>query len=96
MFIYFFQFESIETQGTRIALKVTIEAPIVILPSHSQSTDCLIADLGRLNAKNDFTLCKRVDDSSEEVVVEKVDVDLQSLQLSRFAKRFTMIVSFVP
>jgi hypothetical protein len=49
-----------------------------------------------LNAKNDFTLCKRVDDSSEEVVVEKVDVDLQSLQLSRFAKRFTMIVSFVP
>ena len=74
-----------ETQGTRIALKVTVEAPIVILPSHSQSTDCLIADLGRLNAKNDFTSLKHDDNVTQEVVVEKIDIDLQSLQLSRCA-----------
>ena len=74
-----------ETQGTRIALKVTVEAPIVILPSHSQSTDCLIADLGRLSAKNDFTLVKHDDNVTQEVVVDKIDIDLQSLQLSRCA-----------
>ena len=70
---------------------MSIEAPIVILPSHSQSTDCLIADLGQLNAKNDFALCNHVVDVSQEVLVEKVDIDLQSVQLSRYAKRLTNI-----
>ena len=64
---------------------MSIEAPIIVLPSHSLSADCLVADLGRLNAKNEFILFNNVGDVSQEAIVDKVDVDLQSVQLSRCA-----------
>ncbi|XP_028401865.1 vacuolar protein sorting-associated protein 13C-like [Dendronephthya gigantea] len=77
------QLENIETQGTKIALKLSIAAPLVILPSHSRATDCLIIDLGCLNAKNQFILRKNMDNADNEVVVDKIDFDLESVQLSR-------------
>lgn len=48
------------------------------------STDCIIADFGLLNAKNRFILNTPIDDISQEVIVDIVDIDLQSVQLSRW------------
>ena len=68
----------------RIALKVTIEAPIVVFPSHSQSLDCLIADLGQLHAENEFVTRHPPNDVAQIVLIDQINVGLESVQLSRY------------
>ena len=74
----------IEEQGTRIALNIDIEAPIVLFPRTSRSLDCLIADLGKLHAQNTSTTKKPPQMTSQVVVIDNIDVDLDSVQLSRY------------
>ena len=74
----------IEEQGTRIALNIDIEAPIVLFPSTSRSVDCLIADLGKLHAQNTFATKNPPQSTAQVVVIDNIDLDLDSVQLSRY------------
>lgn len=76
------QFESLQSQGTRIALDVKINAPLIVMPRHSSSIDMLIADLGHLELQNEFEVFE-VADSREKIVFDMMELTLQSVQLAR-------------
>ncbi|XP_068698299.1 intermembrane lipid transfer protein VPS13C-like isoform X1 [Montipora foliosa] len=75
---------SIQSQGTRIGLQVTISAPLVIFPRHSRSVDMLLVDLGHLDVQNEFDILPVLQDNGEtEAVFDIIELSLQSVQLSR-------------
>ncbi|XP_048577905.1 intermembrane lipid transfer protein VPS13A-like isoform X2 [Nematostella vectensis] len=76
------QLESLQSQGTRISLDVSITAPLVVMPRHSRSVDMLIADLGHLELRNEFEVFE-MEVSKEKVVIDIMELNLQSVQLAR-------------
>ncbi|VEL37349.1 unnamed protein product [Protopolystoma xenopodis] len=82
----------------RIALNIDVNAPVIFMPQHSTSPNALMFDLGHLGISNSFivsefplsgsSFCsvksiqtKLVD--SVSVMVERIDVKLEDLRLSR-------------
>ena len=81
-----FQIQSLQTQSSRISLKVSIQAPEVIIPVSSTSRDALVANLGHLSMSNTFNLAHDGKDpeGSDTVVIDNMVVELSSVKLSRY------------
>ena len=67
-------------------MKVSIQAPEVIIPVSSTSRDALVANLGHLSVSNTFNLTHDGKDpeGSDTVVIDNIVVELSSVKLSRY------------
>ena len=82
----FLQIQNLQSQSSRISLSITIQAPLIIIPVNSTSFDAIVASLGQLRISNRFNLVLAGEDpsGSDAVVVDKMVVELSSVQLLRF------------
>ena len=67
-------------------MKVSIQAPLVIIPVSSTSRDAIVANLGQLSVSNTFNLAHNGKDpeGSDAVVIERMVVELSSIKLLRY------------
>ncbi len=73
------------SNGTRIKLDISVDAPEIIIPLKS-NCDCVFsADLGRLTISNSFSLVEVIvhDGSKEGAIVESYDIKLSNLTVLR-------------
>lgn len=70
-------------QSFRLALDIDIKAPVVIVPQSSTSTNVLVADLGLINIKNQFSIVTTKIRSSLPPVIDCMMVKLSDLKLYR-------------
>ncbi|XP_071479699.1 intermembrane lipid transfer protein VPS13A-like [Diadema antillarum] len=75
--------EDINAKATRIAMDITVKAPLIVVPSNSQSETGLVADLGQLSVKNSFRVIPGSEELENVAVVDSMHVALESVQLSR-------------
>ena len=81
---FFIKVGSLQSEGTRIGLQITISAPLVIIPRHSRSVDMLVVNLGLLDIQNEFDILPLPQESGGmEAVFDIIELSLQSVQLSR-------------
>ena len=80
------QIQNLQYQSSRISLSITIQAPLIIIPVSSTSFDAVVASLGQLRISNSFNLVLAGEEpsGSDAVVVDKMVVELSSVQLLRF------------
>lgn len=71
-----FQVQYIQTQGAKIGLKVSVNAPQILIPCNSKSNEVLVADLGQLHISNSIV------SSSQYGLIDKMNVRLSSFQVS--------------
>lgn len=93
------QIQNLQYQSSRISLSITIQAPLIIIPVSSTSLDAVVANLGQLRISNSFNLVLAGEDpsGSDAVVVDKMVVELSSVQLLRFEsswrkKEFSILI----
>ncbi|KAM3940361.1 intermembrane lipid transfer protein VPS13A [Leptodactylus fuscus] len=67
----------------RLALDINIKAPVVIVPQSSTSTNVLVADLGLINIKNNFSIVTPKLRSNLPPVIDCMIVKLSDLKLYR-------------
>ncbi|XP_075067122.1 intermembrane lipid transfer protein VPS13A isoform X2 [Mixophyes fleayi] len=67
----------------RLALDINIKAPVVIVPQSSTSTNVLVADLGLINIKNQFSIVTSKPCSNLPPVIDCITVTLSDLKLYR-------------
>ena len=67
-------------------MKVSIQAPLLIIPVSSRSRDAIVANLGQLNVSNTFNLAHNGKDpeGSDAVVIDSMVVELSSIKLLRY------------
>ena len=67
-------------------MKVSIQAPLLIIPVSSRSRDAIVANLGQLNVSNTFNLAHNGKDpeGSDTVVIDSMVVELSSIKLLRY------------
>ncbi|XP_063769904.1 intermembrane lipid transfer protein VPS13A [Pseudophryne corroboree] len=67
----------------RLALDINIKAPVVIVPQSSTSTNVLVADLGLINIKNQFSIVTSKPSGNLPPVIDCITVKLSDLKLYR-------------
>lgn len=67
----------------RLSMDVRLKAPLIIIPQSSISHNALVMDLGLITVENSFSL-EQAEGFSLPAVVEKMDVKLRQLKLSRY------------
>ncbi len=85
-----------EQSSSRIRLDITVLAPVLVLPLSAFSQAAFIADLGRLEVRNNFLhadpIYEWIEDvdsspfvssSGEKALLDKMEVSLSSIQLGR-------------
>ena len=67
-------------------MKVSIQAPLVIIPVSSTSRDAIVANLGQLSVSNTFNLAHNGTDpeGSDTVVIDNMVLELNSVKLLRY------------
>ena len=67
-------------------MKVSIQAPLVIIPVSSTSRDAIVANLGQLSVSNTFNLAHNGKDpeGSDAVVIDSMVLELSSIKLLRY------------
>ncbi|KAF1393337.1 hypothetical protein PFLUV_G00038030 [Perca fluviatilis] len=66
----------------RLSMDIRLKAPLIIIPQSSSSQNALVMDLGLITVGNSFSLLP-AEGFSLPVVVDKMDVKLTQLKLSR-------------
>uniref|UniRef100_A0A671VQL1 Vacuolar protein sorting 13 homolog C n=1 Tax=Sparus aurata TaxID=8175 RepID=A0A671VQL1_SPAAU len=66
----------------RLSMDIKLKAPLIIIPQSSTSHNAMVVDLGLITVGNSFSLLQ-VEGFSLPAVVEKMDVKLTQLKLSR-------------
>ncbi|XP_069383478.1 intermembrane lipid transfer protein VPS13C isoform X5 [Paralichthys olivaceus] len=66
----------------RLSMDIKLKAPLIIIPQSSTSQNAVVVDLGLITVENSFSLLP-VEGFSLPAVVEKMDVKLTQLKLSR-------------
>ncbi|CAL1603132.1 unnamed protein product [Knipowitschia caucasica] len=66
----------------RLSMDIRLKAPLIIIPQDSNSHDALVMDLGLITVGNSFSL-QQVDGCPLPAVVDKMEVQLSQLKLSR-------------
>ncbi|KAM8876931.1 intermembrane lipid transfer protein VPS13C isoform 3-T3 [Synchiropus picturatus] len=66
----------------RLSMDIKLKAPLIVLPQSSISHNAVVMDLGLITVQNSFSLLP-VEGFSLPVVLEKMDVKLTQLKLSR-------------
>ena len=72
----------IQQQGAKIGLKISVNAPQIIIPCNSKSKENLVADLGRLHINNSIV------SSSQHGLIDKMVVRLTSFQVAGYVYLF--------
>ncbi|XP_041355806.1 vacuolar protein sorting-associated protein 13A-like isoform X2 [Gigantopelta aegis] len=75
--------KSLQENASRIALNIKMKAPVIIVPQKSTSKNVLMADLGNLDLHNGFHLAGKLPASGMPAVLDKMEIVLTSLKLSR-------------
>ncbi|XP_038046817.1 vacuolar protein sorting-associated protein 13C-like isoform X3 [Patiria miniata] len=75
--------ENLQERCVRIALDIVIKAPLIIIPKGYNSDKALVADLGQLLVQNSFSIAAGTESRELPAVLDKMEVALQSIQLSR-------------
>ena len=70
----------------RLSMDIKLKAPLIIIPQSSTSQNAVVVDLGLIKVENSFSLLP-VEGFSLPVVVEKMDVKLTQLKLSRWVNQ---------
>ncbi|KAM6950364.1 intermembrane lipid transfer protein VPS13C [Lycodopsis pacificus] len=70
----------------RLSTDIKLKAPLIIVPQSSTSQNAVVVDLGLITVGNSFSLLP-AEGFSLPVVVEKMDVELTQLKLSRTTLR---------
>ncbi|XP_031164575.1 vacuolar protein sorting-associated protein 13A isoform X3 [Sander lucioperca] len=70
-------------RSTRIALNVHFNAPVIFLPQSSSSSNVIVADLGLLSVKNQFSKQPFKSDAKIPPVVDVMTVKLTDLKMYR-------------
>ncbi|XP_068584903.1 intermembrane lipid transfer protein VPS13C isoform X2 [Cebidichthys violaceus] len=70
----------------RLSMDIKLKAPLIIIPESSTSQNAVVVDLGLITVGNSFSLLP-AEGFSLPVVVEKMDVKLTQLKLSRTTLR---------
>ncbi|KAM5292524.1 intermembrane lipid transfer protein VPS13C [Ctenodactylus gundi] len=68
----------------RVSVSVDLKAPVIVIPQSSVSTDAIVVDLGLIRVQNQFSLVSS-EDSVNPPVIDRMDVQLTKLKLSRTA-----------
>ncbi|CAM9405577.1 unnamed protein product [Bubo scandiacus] len=66
----------------RLAMDIHLKAPVVVIPQSSVSPNAIVMDLGLIKVQNQFSLVPP-EGSSLPPIIDKMDVQLTKLQLSR-------------
>eukprot|EP00058_Branchiostoma_floridae_P017686 XP_002603175.1 hypothetical protein BRAFLDRAFT_226506 [Branchiostoma floridae] len=68
--------------STRLALDISVNAPVIVIPQSSTNRQALLADLGKLTVQNSFRISG---DASKDVpaVLDSMKIDLTALKMSR-------------
>ena len=87
------QIKQEEKDGSKIGLKISISAPLVVLPLTSTSSSAFVADLGQMEVTNKFLLAEKVaggqypsekfiSSGGVPAIVDDMTVDITSVQLT--------------
>ncbi|KFZ60287.1 Vacuolar protein sorting-associated protein 13C, partial [Podiceps cristatus] len=66
----------------RLAMDIHLKAPVIVIPQSSVSPNAIVIDLGLIKVQNQFSLVSS-EGSSLPPVIDKMDVQLTKLKLSR-------------
>ncbi|XP_062482305.1 intermembrane lipid transfer protein VPS13C isoform X1 [Pezoporus occidentalis] len=66
----------------RLAMDIHLKAPVIVIPQSSVSPNAIVVDLGLIKVQNQFSLVSPAG-SSLPPVIDKMDVQLTQLKLSR-------------
>ncbi|XP_067654011.1 intermembrane lipid transfer protein VPS13A-like isoform X3 [Haliotis asinina] len=75
--------QSLQETASRIGLNIAMKAPLIIVPQKSTSNSVLMADLGNLEISNSFHLAGKSSPNNVPAVLDKMNIVLNSLKLSR-------------
>ncbi|OAD52957.1 Vacuolar protein sorting-associated protein 13A, partial [Eufriesea mexicana] len=75
--------KDVKESAARIGLAVKIKAPVIYVPMHSKSDQCLTLDMGNLTVCNIFKKLEVTNDAGDCPVVDEMRIELQNLKLSR-------------
>ncbi|CAG9795097.1 unnamed protein product [Diatraea saccharalis] len=67
--------------STKLALKIRLAAPIIIVPENSQSRNAMLLDLGRMTLNNKF-IDIHAPDVSNKVTVDELTLELEDMKVS--------------
>ncbi|GLH16639.1 Vacuolar protein sorting-associated protein 13A-like Protein [Gryllus bimaculatus] len=70
-------------KATRVSLNIDLQAPVIVIPANSTSTDALYFDMGTLTVKNRFETSTTTNDSGQNAVIDEITVGLQAMKLLR-------------
>ena len=73
-------FQVQQKQGAKIGLRISVNAPQILIPCNSKSSEKLMADLGQLQIANSII------SSSQHGLIDRMGVSLSSFQVSGYAE----------
>ena len=73
--------QKVYVQATRILLDIEFQAPYIIVPQKSNSTDALIIDLGHLTLKNRFDLRSIRNEIGSPAIMDSISLNLEELRI---------------
>jgi vacuolar protein sorting-associated protein 13A/C len=68
----------------RVSVNIDLKAPVIVIPQSSISTNAVVVDLGLIRVQNQFSVVSD-EDSVNPPVIDRMDVQLTKLKLSRYA-----------
>lgn len=83
---------TLQETAQRIGMKVSMNAPVIIVPEMSTSLNTLLLDLGHLAVDNSFLLAGKYSSNGVPAVLEQMKIVLTSFKLSRFANLILLII----
>lgn len=76
----------------RVSINIDLKAPVIVIPQSSISTNAVVVDLGLIRVQNQFSLVSG-EDYLNPPVIDRMDVQLTKLKLSRYALSVIMDLS---
>lgn len=73
--------QKVYVQATRILLDIEFQAPYIIVPQSSDSSDALIIDLGHFTLKNRFDLRNTRNEIGSPAIIDSISLNLQELRI---------------
>lgn len=74
-------------KSPRVAIKVSMSAPVILVPQRSDSLNVLMVDFGHLDVSNSFSPVKT--NAKIPAVLDSMKIDLKSLKVARLVMKKT-------
>lgn len=76
-------------KSPRVSIKVSMSAPVILVPQRSDSLNVLMVDFGHLDVSNSFSPVKT--DAKIPAVLDSMKIDLKSLKVARLVIKKNII-----